>query len=124
VGRLRDLLAHGGIALLAVAFALAVAAVDLARALSEVVVAAIQQHIVDAGSNGSGFGLRLLGTEIEGYYLVQYGIEFLLVAAAPFWTWRVSRSSLQECSECHSQVPRAARICRFCTTDLPVPSEQ
>ena len=119
MGRLRELLAHGGIAMLAVAFALAVAAIDVARALSQVIVGGLQQHIVDEESNGSGFDFRLLGTEIEGYYLVQYGLEFLLIAAALFGIWRIGRASLQKCPECHSQVPRTARICRFCTADLP-----
>jgi hypothetical protein len=123
VGRIRELLAHGGIALLAVVFALAFTAVELAGALSQVIVAAIQQHTADPDSGTSGFSFRLLGTEIETFYVAQSALALVFIVAVLLGIWRLGRSTLQECPECHSQVPRDARICRFCTTDLPRTAE-
>lgn len=59
------MIAHGGIATLAVLFALAFAAFQLANALAQVGVVALQQHLIDPESGGSGLDFRIAGTDIE-----------------------------------------------------------
>lgn len=69
--RLREMLAQGGIVMLAVVFALAFAAFELADSVSEAVVAALQQHLVDPESGGSGFDFRIAGTDFDLYVVVR-----------------------------------------------------
>jgi len=107
VGRIRELLAHGGIASLAALFAIAFAIFGLA----------------DPQTGGSGFAFRFLETEVELFVVTQAGVALLLVAGLLFGVWCFGRASLRECPECRSDIPRDARVCRFCTTDLPAASE-
>jgi large conductance mechanosensitive channel len=119
MGRFREFLAHGSMASLAVLFAIAFAAVELADAVSQVVIAAIEQHTVDPNGGGSGFDFRILSTNFDLVYVVQAAVVFLLVAALVWVVWRLTRTQTQECPECQSEVPAHARVCRYCTADLP-----
>jgi len=124
VGRIRDLLARGGIAPIAALFAIAFATVELAEAVAFIVTGAIQQHTIDSGTGRSDLEFSLFHTRFDLNYVVQAFIALLLIAALLFAIWRVGRAKLQECPECLAEVPREARICRFCTTDLPARSER
>lgn len=108
---------------LAALFAIAFATVGLADAISQVIMTAIQQHTADAETGGSGFALHFLGTDFELFFVAQAGFALLLVAGLLFGVWSFGRASLRECPECRSEIPRDARVCRFCTTDLPAASE-
>jgi hypothetical protein len=116
VDRLRGLLAHGGIAVLAVIFALAFATFNLAAALAYEVVAVIDQHA--SGDEGGGLKFTLLHTTIYYQQVLLYAITVVLVAAALLGTWLLARRATRVCPECRSQVPHEARICRFCTSEL------
>ena len=119
MARIRELLAHEGIAPLAALFAIAFATVSLADAVSQVIMAAIQQHTTGPDTGTSGFEFRLLGTSFELFFVVQAALALLLVAGLLFGVSRLGRARRQECPECMSEIPRDARVCRFCTTDLP-----
>lgn len=123
MGRIRELLAHGGIAPLAALFAIGFATVGLADAVAQAVMTAIQQHTLDPESGGSGFDFRLLGTDFELFYVMQAALALLLVACLLFGISHLGRARRQECPECRSEIPREARVCRFCTTDLPSPGQ-
>jgi large conductance mechanosensitive channel len=115
--RLRALLAHGGIALLAVVFALAFAAFNLASALAREVVSALQQHTIDSEGHG-GLSFTVAHTTISYDTVLWYAITLALVAGALLGLWLLTRSTTRVCPECGSQVPRSASICRFCTSEL------
>ena len=119
VGRFPEFLAHGSMASLAVLFAIAFALVELADGLAQVVIAAIEQHTVDPDGSGSGLDFRFLSTNFDLVYVLQAAIAFLLVGAVLWVVWRLTRTQTQECPECRSDVPAQARVCRYCTTDLP-----
>ena len=114
--RLRELMAHGGIAVLAVVFALALAMFELATATAQSVVFAIQQRASDSGSDLS---LAILGTEIYYAQVLAAALAALLVVAVLYVVWRLAWGATRECPECTSEVPRRASVCRYCTTELP-----
>lgn len=117
MGRLRELLAHGGLALLAVVFALAFAAFNLASAVSREVVSALQQHTIDSEGHG-GLSFTVADTTISYDTVLWYAITLALVAGALLGLWLLTRSTTRVCPECRSQVPLEASICRFCTSEL------
>jgi large conductance mechanosensitive channel len=116
--RFREMLAHGGIAVLAVVFALAFAAFALADAVAEVAVVALQQHVIDAETGGA-LAFSIAGTDIDYTRSLQGALSVLLIAGAFFALWRLARSAVRTCPECCSDVPRPASVCRYCTAELP-----
>jgi large conductance mechanosensitive channel len=123
MSRIRDLLAHGGLAPLAALFAISFAIVGVAEAVSQVVIAVIAQHTADP-DGGSGFDFRILSTNFDLLAVTQTLLVFLAVAALLWCSWRLTRTRTRECPECLSEVPRHARVCRFCTADLLEPLER
>lgn len=117
MARMREVLAHGGIAILAAVFALAFAAFNLAVALAQQVVSAIQQHTFDEESGGS-LEFTVFGTRVVYAEVLLYAITVALVAAGLLATWILTRRELRVCKECRSPVPAKASICRFCTSEL------
>ena len=115
VQRLRELMAHGGIAILAVVFALAFAAFQLANSIAQTALFAVQQHA------GEGFELidfTIFETRIQLDAVVQALLSVVLIAAAWLAVWLLTRASVRKCPECRSQIDREASICRYCTTEL------
>jgi uncharacterized membrane protein YccC len=116
VQRLRELVAHGGIAILAVVFALALAAYHLANALAQVAVYVLNQH---AGTEEFDIlDFEVFGTEIFLDEIVRTALALVLVAAGLVGAWWLTRGSTRRCPECRSDISRDARICRYCTTEL------
>jgi len=116
VRRLRELTAYGGIAILAVVFALALAAYGTANALAEQIVSAITQHAGSEHFNPLDF--RVLGTDFVLDRLLQAVLALLFSAAALLAVWRLTRGAVRTCPECRSDVATEATVCRYCTTDL------
>ena len=121
MGRIRELLAHGGIAFLAVVFALAYAAFNLAVSISREVISVLQQHF--AGADGSGFiSFTVFETESRYVEALYYTITIALLAAGTLGVLLLTRGRTRLCPECRSRVPGEASVCRFCTSELaPVP---
>ena len=115
--RLRELLAHGGVAILASVFALAFAGFYLARALAELIYSAIEQHTLDEGEVAGAF--TVFDTRIAYSELLLYAITLTLLGLALYGTWRLTRTTSRVCPECRSSVPAMASVCRYCTTELP-----
>jgi ribosomal protein L40E len=118
MGRVRDLLAHGGVALLAIVFALALAAFNLAASIAREVVSVIQQRTIDEDGYGGTLSFRIRETEISYGEVLYYAIALALVAAGLLAIWLVTRGQTRVCQECGSRVPVDASICRFCTSEL------
>jgi hypothetical protein len=116
VQRLRELASHGGIAILAVVFAVALATYGTANALAEQVVSAITQHAGPEYFDPLDF--HVLGTDFVLDRLVQAVLALLLSAAALLAVWRLTRGAVRTCPECCSDVASEATVCRYCTTDL------
>ena len=116
--RLRELAAHGGIAILAVVFALALATFNLATALAREIVSALQQHSVD-GEFGGALTFRIWETDVYYGEALLYGLTLLLATAALLGLWLLARRTSRTCPECRSSVSSAASVCRYCTTELP-----
>ena len=122
MGRIRELLAHGGIAILAVVFALAFAAFNLAVAISREVISALEQHFADDDGRGGFYSFTVFETEIAYVEVLYYLIALALLAAGLLGVWLLARGRTQLCPECWSRVPSEASICRFCTSELaPAP---
>jgi hypothetical protein len=122
VQRLRELLAHGGIAILAVVFALGFAAYGLATAVAQEVVSVVQQKTVDDDGSG-GFSFTILDTEIAYIGVLYYAVATALIALVLLGVWLLTRRTARICPECRSSVPVAASVCRFCTTELTVSAD-
>lgn len=110
-------MAHGGIALLAVVFALALSAFHLATALARELVSALQQNTGD--ETGSSLSFTVGDTLVSYAEVLLYATTLALVALALFGTWLLTRRTTATCPECRSSVPLTASVCRFCTTELP-----
>jgi hypothetical protein len=109
-------MAHGGIAILAVVFALALATYETANAIAQQAVFVFNQH---AGTEQfDPLDFRVLGTDFVFDQIVQAALALLLVAAALLGAWRLTRGAVKACPECRSDVPSDATVCRYCTTDL------
>ena len=117
--RLREILAHGGIATLAVVFALAAASFALANAVAQETVRVIGQLVLEPDSGA--FQFTVFATSVDYSYILQSSIALAIVAAALFGVWRLTRSLFQKCPECESQIPHEASVCRFCTAELGKP---
>jgi len=105
--------------MLAVVFAIAFATFGLASAISTQLVQVIGQRAADPEEDP--FDLTIAGTHVEVSNILQSLFALVLVVAVLFGAWRVSRRSIQRCSECQSTVPREATVCRYCTSDLDSP---
>lgn len=120
--RIRALLAHGGIAGLAVVFALALAGFNLAVSIANQIVSALQQHTFDG--SGDGLTFTIFETDVAYGDVLLYAIALVLVAAGFYGTWLLTRRLTQICPECRSRVSSEATICRYCTSELgPEPSD-
>jgi hypothetical protein len=117
VQRLRELMAHGGIAMLAIVFALGFAAWGLANAVAREVVSVVQQKTVDEDGSGA-FSFTVFDTEITYIELLYSAVVVALVAVFLLGAWLLNRRVAQLCPECRSSVPAAASVCRYCTTEL------
>lgn len=115
--KLRELMAHGGIAVLAVVFALAFALVEVADAIAEVAVAVLQQLAVDE-ERGGDLSFTIADTTIFYSAVLRGVFAVLVVVAALYGTWRLARRGVRTCPECRSEVPSEASVCRYCTTEL------
>jgi len=120
---MRELLAHGGIAALAIVFALSFATFNLAVAVAREVVSALQQQTIDE-EGGRDLSFTIFGTTIFYSEILLYAIALLIVALGLLGAWLVTRREMRICPECKSDVPAEASICRFCTSELqPEPAD-
>lgn len=117
VQRLRELLAHGGIAILAVVLALALVLYDVALALSREIVSIVQQQTSDI-DGGWTFDFTIGDTTISYADVLYLGVASLLIVLALYGTWLVTRRDARTCPECRSSIPAEATVCRYCTADL------
>lgn len=115
--KLRETLASGGIATLAVVFALAFAAYYLVIATAQVAVNVLGQQI--SSRNEFPFDLHIFGSDIQYEGILDGALTVVLVVLALYGVWRFTRGSVRICPECHSEIPRQASVCRYCTSELP-----
>lgn len=109
------MLAHGGIGVLAVVFALAFATFGLANALAQVLVSVLNQQVSDADFGGLTFDI--FGTTIYYEPALQTSLAILFLCTALWGLWRIVRKTVRTCPECLSDIPRHATVCRYCTTE-------
>jgi hypothetical protein len=109
-------MAHGGIAILAIVVALALAGFQLANAIAQTAVFVLNQHA--GGEDFDLLDVKVFGADIPFDGVVQSLLAALLAAGAWFGAWRLTRAVTQACPECRSQIDPRASICRYCTTEL------
>jgi hypothetical protein len=117
MGRLRELLAHGGIAILAMVFALASATVLLGDAVAQTATSVLIQSLAD-DSGRSPLDFKIADTRIDLTFVLEEAIVVVVVLVALFTAWRLTSSARATCSECLSEVPAEATVCRYCTSEL------
>jgi hypothetical protein len=115
-------MAHGGIAILAIVFALGYAAFGLANSLAREIVSVLQQRGYDEGGGGSPLSFTIDETAISYAEVLLYAIVVTFVALLLLGTWWLTRRTTRVCPECRSSVPATASICRYCTTELSPPA--
>jgi large-conductance mechanosensitive channel len=115
--KLREILADGGIVLLAVIFALAAATISLADAVSREVVSILVQSTGDEQFGDSPFTFTVGDTRIDLTYVFQEAIVVALVVLALFAAWRLTKRARRTCAECLSVIPAEGTICRYCTSE-------
>ena len=116
-------MAHGGIAILAVVFALGFASFGLATSLAREIVSVLQQQTFDE-AGGGGLSFRIADTEISYADVLLYGLAVALLALMLLGILLLTRRAARFCPECRSSVPAAASVCRYCTSDLtPGPAD-
>ena len=100
------MLAHGGIAILALVFAIAFAAFELADAVAQAVVTAIQYELLDPESGDSGLSIRrpVLAA------VIALGLVGLVAVAMV----RLRDKELSACPFCASRIPYESRHCAYC----------
>lgn len=122
MGRIRELLAHGGIAFLAMVFALASATVLLGNAVADLATTVLVQSL-DDNSGRSPLDFTIAGTSVDLTFVFSEAIVVAIVLIALFVAWRLTRSARTTCSECQSEVPTEATVCRYCTSELRGPGD-
>ena len=116
---LREMLARGGIATLALVFTLAFATFYLANALAQIVVSAIAQHIESSDTGFFSFlSFKIAGTQVEYSRVLQSTLTLLLVAGCLYSVWRLTGRDGRVCPECRSEVAQEASVCRYCRAAL------
>ena len=115
--RFRELLAHGGIVVLALVFALAILAFEVANEIANVLISILVQRLVDE-DGGDPLGLTIADTEIHYGTTLGFAIALLLLLAAVYALWRLGRGSIRTCPECRSTIPAHASVCRYCSSEL------
>lgn len=113
------MLARGGMATLAVVFALALAMFNLATAFAQEVVSVLERHLADPETGDSAFQFRIADTDIYVGGVLLYGIALMLIVGALYASWRLAHGSVRTCPECRSDIPLEASVCRYCTAELP-----
>jgi large conductance mechanosensitive channel len=118
--RIRELLAHGGVAVLAVVFALAYGVISLASALANQIISVLQQATYDRATGTGGLlEFTVWSTDISYGELLSSAIVLALVGVTLYALWRITGNERKSCPECASDVPKHASVCRYCTTELP-----
>jgi len=114
---LRELLARGGVASLALVFALALAGFQLATSLAQQATSALAQNVSDF-DRGYPLDFHIGDTRIDYSIVLQAALSLLLVGLGLYASWRLTRRAIRACSECRSEVPAEASVCRYCTAEL------
>jgi large conductance mechanosensitive channel len=110
-------MAHGGIAILAIVFALALAIFEVAREIGAEAMAILTQTLYDEDGDDP-LGFTIAGTEIHWGTTLSYAIALVLILALLYASWRVTRGSVRSCPECRSTIPVQASVCRYCSSEL------
>ena len=119
IRRFTDLASREPGSVLAGLFALAFAAYYLAGSLGQIVVYALQQHV-----GGGELEFHIGRTRIDYTFALQAALTLGLVGLGLYWGYRLAAPATQTCPECLSEIPRAATICRYCTSQVgEVPEE-
>ncbi len=110
-------MAHGGIAVLAIVFALALALFEVAREIGLETISILHQRLYDEDGDDP-LGFTIAGTEIHLGTTLSYAIALALILALLYASWRITRGSFRSCPECRSTVPVQASVCRHCSSAL------
>jgi hypothetical protein len=108
---LRDALARGGLFGLGAIFALAVAGAALASAMADLVVSVVAQ-------NAGELSFTVHHTQLRFYSLVDAVVALIVLGAGIAYLFRLTSPGYRTCPDCLAVIPRAARVCRYCTSEL------
>ena len=114
--KLRELLADGDIALLAVVFALGTAVLHFADSISRVIVAVFSQLVADEEFGALTFGV--FGTTIYYETVLATGLALVVVSGGLAGLVLLLSRTSRTCPECLSDVPSRASVCRYCTAEI------
>jgi large conductance mechanosensitive channel len=107
-----DVLRRTGVLGLALAIAVALTFADLVRAF----VYAVPMVLI--GKADKDTDVVVGGTRFSYYDVVGFLITLVVLAAAVVVVWRTRRDDVARCPDCLSEIPREARVCRYCTSEV------
>jgi hypothetical protein len=110
-------MAQGGIAILAIVFAGALAIFEVAREIGREIVSILGQKLYDE-SGDDPLGFTVADTDVHYGTTLGYGIALVLVLALLYASWRLTRGSVRSCPECRSTISARASVCRYCSSEL------
>jgi large conductance mechanosensitive channel len=109
---LGDLVRRAGVLGFALAVALALAVVDLARAL----VYGFPMALIRKADGDLSFSIR--DTSFSYYEALGTSLTLVLVAATLAPLWRACVDDTKRCPDCLSEIPVRASTCRYCTSEV------
>jgi hypothetical protein len=113
IRRFRDLASQEPGHVLAGLIAVALAAFAVANAIAQMGILILQQH------TSTGVAEFHIGrTSIRYDEVLQAVIALGLVGVGLYWGYRLLAPTQQTCPDCLSEIPAAAKVCRYCTSEL------
>jgi large conductance mechanosensitive channel len=92
--------------------AVALASYDLVRSF----VFTFPMVLIGKADDDLGFTVR--GTRFEYHNVLAALISLVIVAAVLALVWRLRPRETMPCPDCLSEIPRAATVCRYCTSEV------
>lgn len=87
------------------------AGATLASAIADLVVSVVAQ-------NAGGLSFMVHHTQVRLFSFVDALVALIVLGAGIAYLFRLTSPGYRTCPDCLAVIPRAARVCRYCTSEL------